>query len=443
MPSLSEKITNLLTVPPLPPSARARSDPPPSRENASPGGDDVGSIQAKNGSSGITLDVELKNAIPQDLTHDPASELKESKKLNEQQARQIRKLSSALEQTEDYLKKYEQALRNERLESEQTRLGFLHKLQKTQADLDTAMADLRKAQLSTFKQARSDWVPEEDSKVRDDVSQLYKDIRTWAKTYADSGAACANRLSSLDEMLRSQFVTRISNVARLSGTDEIKEMKHPFLILAALLSQHLQLLIFDNPFFWLNDDEHNPSLAAFSQLFRAMCKTRFGEAQAWRAQLTRFLFMSGDNKDTEQPVGNAVMSKKDLDNLCKDFICFFISDEEKTMLRVLDKTERQVRDNELFSLTRRAVILYGRLQTQRTCYNWIKPTQILGTDFSASSPYLRADRLHKIDEDEEDTTLDGSKVKIVLSPVVLACGNSRGEDYNSHRVIAKATVYLE
>ncbi|KAK8160317.1 hypothetical protein BKA80DRAFT_274795 [Phyllosticta citrichinensis] len=56
---------------------------------------------------------------------------------------------------------------------------------------------------------------------------------------------------------------------------------------------------------------------------------------------------------------------------------------------------------------------------------------------------MKADRLHKLDEDEEDTSIDGSKVKIVLSPTVLASGNSQGEDYDSQRVIAKAVVYLE
>ncbi|KAK8161279.1 hypothetical protein IWX90DRAFT_487855 [Phyllosticta citrichinensis] len=394
------------------------------------------------------IDSQLEGSMPfEDADHtiaDLTSQVKELKSSNEQQAKILQRLWATLRRRESELETSHDTLRDERIKFVRARDDLLFQLRKIQNDLDTATSDLRNAQISTFKQARSEWLPEEDSKVRDDVSQLYKDIRSWAKTYARSGFSCANVLSSADYRYGQKFFRRVRRVATLSGIDEIKDMKHLFLVLAALLSEHLRLMIFRTPFFWLKDTSQSLSPhEVFDRLFLTTCETRTSEAHLWRAQLMRFLFKNGDHEIQDEPIESDLIPYGFAEFLYTDIVKGFLERYEKILMDGLNKEDRYTRNFELFKLVTRSANLYGRLQTQRTSYFWTSADSCLGDRFSVSLPHMKADRLHKLDEDEEDTSIDGSKVKIVLSPTVFASGNSQGEDYDSQRVIAKAVVYLE
>ncbi|KAK8152023.1 hypothetical protein BC567DRAFT_239263 [Phyllosticta citribraziliensis] len=144
----------------------------------------------------------------------------------------------------------------------------------------------------------------------------------------------------------------------------------------------------------------------------------------------------------DQPISGSLRSEKEAEEFHSTMANIFLRSSAAFMMKDLYENEQDNRKQDLCMLVTRAANVYGRLQTQRVYYSWMEPADLIGVDFFIASPYLRADRLHKIDEDEGETTMDGARVKIVLSPVVLAHGNSHGEDYERHRVIAKAVVYF-
>lgn len=96
------------------------------------------------------------------------------------------------------------------------------------------------------------WAPEEDSTNRELVTSLYKSVRTWASTY------CVGFFSNApwaDERNLMRLIEDMKEVATISSVHELTGFGHLFLILAALLSEHLYDYIFNNPFFAFNDPE--------------------------------------------------------------------------------------------------------------------------------------------------------------------------------------------
>lgn len=123
-------------------------------------------------------------------------------------------------------------------------------LEACQGKLDSSIVDLRKAQLSSFKQSQTGWFVEEDSKIHETLAQLYKDVRRWAKTY------CVKSLENFRELnteSRHQVNNAVSKVAFFASWDDFCGFKHPFLILAALVSEILSNSIFNNYFYIFNN----------------------------------------------------------------------------------------------------------------------------------------------------------------------------------------------
>ncbi|KAK8212752.1 hypothetical protein IWZ01DRAFT_570720 [Phyllosticta capitalensis] len=318
---------------------------------------------------------------------------------------------------------------------------LLHQLEKTQADLHSTSNDLRKIQDSIFTRSHSEWPVEDDCKIREDVARISRDIRAWAKTYGASGESIPTRPIVVDEEGLNEFTRKVSSVAKISNFDEIRSMKHAFLLLAALLAEEIRLLIFKSPFFWLKGNKKT-TYSWLDQAFLEMCKYRPSEAQTWRVELMHVLCGNGDKTENDKTVAATVFQNR-VTKLCKDFSKDFFSSSEAMMLKVMDAEELARCGQDLEKLVTRAVSIYVKLQTQPSVYKWSQPTKFLGKPFSVASDCMKADRLHKIDEDENDTAMDGAQVKIVLSPAVFAYGNAQGEDIEGRRCIAKAVVYLE
>lgn len=119
-------------------------------------------------------------------------------------------------------------------------------LKECQGRLDSSIVDLRKAQLSSFKQSQTGWFVEEDSRIHESLAQFYKDVRLWAKTY------CLKSLETfcdVDDHTRSYLSNAVLGVASFQEWDDFCKFKHPFLILAALVSETLRSWMFGDYFY--------------------------------------------------------------------------------------------------------------------------------------------------------------------------------------------------
>lgn len=62
--------------------------------------------------------------------------------------------------------------------------------------------------------------------------------------------------------------------------------------------------------------------------------------------------------------------------------------------------------------------------------------------YSSKSDMLELHALHGRDVDDDPQALDGKRVLLVCSPVVLLAGNADGKEYEKQRVVKKAVVWL-
>lgn len=150
-------------------------------------------------------------------------------------------------------------------------------IQEVRAELNTSNVDLRKAQLSSFKQAQTGWFVEEDSKIRDALTQLYKDVRHWAKTYCVKSLQGFRKFPDGDCEHISKVV---SKVAFFRSSDDFLSFKYPFLILAAMVSDRLSAYIFDDYFYiFRNIDEDSDGVYGeiLEDAFNRLCNGMFSE----------------------------------------------------------------------------------------------------------------------------------------------------------------------
>lgn len=127
--------------------------------------------------------------------------------------------------------------------------------------LEECMGELRKMQLSSFQQAQTTWPPEEDGTVRELIASLYKSVRAWASTYS---VESFSDIQGTDHRDLTDLLEDIQTVTTIINVDDLVEFEYPFLILAALLSEHLYDYIFNNPFFAFNNPEDQDSEKALS-----------------------------------------------------------------------------------------------------------------------------------------------------------------------------------
>ncbi|OJD36464.1 kinesin heavy chain [Diplodia corticola] len=293
-------------------------------------------------------------------------------------------------------------------------------LDQVQGKLNSSIVDLRKAQLSSFKQTQTGWFVEEDSQVHHALTQLYKDVRYWAKAYAVKSLHLFRDFPGHLDTPTSNFLSR---VATFNSYDDFVGFKHPFLILAALVSEVLSTFVF-NDYFWMHNGE---SANVLRDTFYRLCSANATDARTWRALLSRAVF--------PHPVDSLKSRYNHLMHVIRrDIASMFI--------RQMGQDEDHRCSLELQQLIIRAMKLSHRLQTQRADYVWCPPSDLLGTRFDVRSPKLAADRLVKL-EDEDDKSHNGKNIQLVVSPAVEKFGDSNGENLDTSRFLTKAVVFLD
>lgn len=159
-----------------------------------------------------------------------------------------------------------------------------------------------------------------------------------------------------------------------------------------------------------------------------------------RSQFMRLIFPKARNKDYTVD-GNAITMER-LDAVYKEICDGFLSGPACLLMAGPSDCGVQERDHDLLQIVRDAGSIYSRLLTQVVNYSWLDPEYLLREPFSVRSTTMRADRLHKL-VDEEDETCDGWRVGIVVSPTIVCHGNSNGENYTEGRIITKSVVFLD
>jgi hypothetical protein len=147
----------------------------------------------------------------------------------------------------------------------------------TQEDYDDM---IRKQQEGVFKQMDTGrWLPQEESKIKGDLDRLKRTMKSWAKDCSiNSMAHVQSLMEGTDEEVA--LSESLSNVVRLDGGRlppglTTTTSKTPSLLLNALLAHDVYKTLFENPFFFFNDqlDYEKPRLAAdakFSQIYQSM-----------------------------------------------------------------------------------------------------------------------------------------------------------------------------
>ncbi|KAK7514990.1 hypothetical protein IWZ03DRAFT_361431 [Phyllosticta citriasiana] len=362
-------------------------------------------------------------------------ELIESSKLNQQLQIEKENLSAEIGKKSQRITALEGELSNQQKNVERWKEhsnSFANKVQKLNEELQEAnkktesvVAQLRTIQLQALKQVQSGWTAVEDSKVRDAAENLQAKIRAWAKKYS---------APSLREPLE-KF--------GFSGWESLVDFKHPFLIVVALLSEHVRVNLFGNPFHLVS---FNGDYGAFSNdgshlnsVYEKLLKDNVPRSQEFRNQLLRIYFPKSQlgQIGLDSSLIHPEVPHKVYRNITRNFFNWFAS------LLSLDEKTVQPCYEELLQIVLEAGTLNSHLATQRTLYIWQSAAPFLGQGFTVSSPYVKADRLNRLD-DEEDDKCDGKPIRIILGLVLSACGNNDGEDYDKdHRVLTKASVWID
>ncbi|EKG21117.1 hypothetical protein MPH_01570 [Macrophomina phaseolina MS6] len=209
----------------------------------------------------------------------------------------------------------------------------------------------------------------------------------------------------------------MKEVATISSVHELTGFGHLFLILAALLSEHLYDYIFNNPFFAFNDPEDKRVQSRLRRYSEQVPFSHPRRAPARSAEMARSI------SKAPLPASPGYATRPhDLD--------------------ARDSSKKPSRHIELHDIVVEASNLYASVQTQSASFVWQPSSTLLRKPFSIALAHMKPDRYHRL-EDEEDPSHDGKPVLILLSPAIEIRGDCGGSNMQGCRILAKASVYLD
>lgn len=125
---------------------------------------------------------------------------------------------------------------------------------------------LRDAQEGAFRALKKGtWMPKEDHRVREEFAKLEENIRTWAKTYALSDISILQ--AKITDTEKNRVLSKLDGYydvqnggdwdRLISCTKSLVQKRLPRILVQALLAKDVFQNIFDNPFFFLNEETEN------------------------------------------------------------------------------------------------------------------------------------------------------------------------------------------
>ncbi|EED23508.1 conserved hypothetical protein [Talaromyces stipitatus ATCC 10500] len=281
---------------------------------------------------------------------------------------------------------------------------------------------LRDAQEGAFRALKKGtWMPKEDYRVRDEFAKLEENIRNWAKAYALSDISTLQ--AKITETEKNSVLSKLDGYydgdwdRLVSCTKALVQKRLPRILVQALLAKDIFDNIFDNPFFFFNEETENkekfrsPFGTQLVALYNEMEKVNEAQAHVWRSDTLRLLNVKTQDARQRISIKRAeAFFQGPVQSLCTD-----LTDSEKT------KCKEELQEVYIW-----AADLSASLWTQRTYMRNDGLRQL--DEFSIESPEMVAHPLYRLDD--EDHSMDSKGVVLVVYPLVTAYGNDDGDLYD-------------
>lgn len=334
-----------------------------------------------------------------------------------------------------------------------------------------ANESLRQLQESSFRgQDQPGWSTDTHEVIAGDLETLFKDSRMWCRNN------CTRSLPELSGK-PGEWPTGWENVMR-SDPMILNNERSPFLILHALLMDHIYREIFDKPFFFVpyriagcygeGKDQKNDGLAHGVQ-FQSTLDDILGEilrgephvhqskpkrkllteyhtgnpegGHAWRSQLLRLLdpILRADKDEPPQLETTKRRSQTAQEEATKDIIQYFMTGSAAHIICTPLKDAKAI--GELERIFRTAVHMSHKLWLRRSSLE-IQTLQELPSHFNSGHVLLRPHSLHSNTLTDNGAALDGQPIRIVVQPAILVRGKSDGSEYDHAVVLKPAVVWM-
>ncbi|KAK8152018.1 hypothetical protein BC567DRAFT_55724 [Phyllosticta citribraziliensis] len=146
------------------------------------------------------------------------------------------------------------------------------KLEEKQQELDECVEQLQLFHDRFLKCEDSKWMPEGDQSIAFAVKDLQSSIRTWARKYSvDSFGKLFPPKQRKEEFFKQQaFLHQVVRITSIKDFRSLRELEHPFLVFAALLSNFILRAIFEDPFFHWRDPDNMKGEFTFRMVAKKM-----------------------------------------------------------------------------------------------------------------------------------------------------------------------------
>ncbi|KAK8160416.1 hypothetical protein BKA80DRAFT_275012, partial [Phyllosticta citrichinensis] len=124
---------------------------------------------------------------------------------------------------------------------------LVERLEHKGRELNKCELELKNIRGKLLKCEDSKWIPEEDQSIQRVVQDLQLTIRSWAKDC--SIKSFHDVLGGEEQYEESDFLRRINDYSVYKDARQFKGVKHPFLLLAAFLSEVIRVRVWGDPFF--------------------------------------------------------------------------------------------------------------------------------------------------------------------------------------------------
>lgn len=167
------------------------------------------------------------------------------------------------------------------------------------------------------------------------------------------------------------------------------------------------------------------------------------KANLWRATNLQTLLPQAHSfgAQHDEQLRTKDMAQKAIKAECQYIATFMLKDPCQAFLAKIPEAEVDKRLEGLQDIFERAGALFSRLHTQRFQLTCALLEDFQDTPFNVSSREMQAHSLRKLDED--DTSLDGHAIAMVIYPAVHINGTSDGRDYDKKRTLSKAVVWVD
>ncbi|KAK2733111.1 hypothetical protein FQN57_002303 [Myotisia sp. PD_48] len=303
------------------------------------------------------------------------------------------------------------------------------------------------------------WTAQPDQTIRDNLSLFQRQIRDWSKEYAIESILMMEQLKLTGDE-KDDFLNALAGVMTLAENGSIPEYLYagkmgkrlPAIILNALLARDIYTLIFDDPFYFLSQSDATPDHTTsvdstplvnetLNKIYEEIKDVNEREAHIWRSQLVRVYNPPNGIKLEDSEIAAKAKMKVRIQRCSEYFASIFHAGPAQHLFRHMSKDNEICRLKKLRDIYISAGHLATRLWTQRT-FTTTQHLEDLRVDpFRNNSPTMEAHPSQGL-EDDEDHTLDGAQIAVVVHPAVLAFGNDDCENFHQARVWAKAVVLL-